>query len=370
MIDLNKITLGIAAGAVANMLAGGIGARLAMRAVVLLIGGKPSLTAEGTLGILLLAAILGAVLGLMVAYLHGWAGARWRLADWALGGLLAVLVAWLFFANREGEFALLPAWQVALLFAPLALLSTLATGRLYQWLQRVTASAPQRRAPALWLGAYGIAFIPAFIGMMSLAGVTLRLPRVAWHVPFMGGAAANFAAVYAPMQMLGLLFALSYLLLTWLIFWLANRRALQAAAIGCLLLAAGLFHVNGPLEGVLGRGLAATALEILLALIGAGILAVVYWQLFAGAGGSVRRAPLAFSLLAIAGTVAALVGLMVTQPQWSVLRQPLLVTLFSVTLYLLPWLLLPLGLLLSMRARPGQAASSPVYQPGALADLS
>jgi hypothetical protein len=368
MINLDKITLGAAVGAVTNLVIGGIGARLAMRAVVLLIGGQPAITLEGTLGILLLAALLGVALGLLVAYLHGWAGAHWRRADWLLGALLAALVAALFFTNREGEAALLPAWQGALLFAPLALLSTLATGQVYALLERRQTGRPPRQAPAVWLGAYSVAFFLAFVGMMSLAGGTLRLPRVAWHVPLMGGSAANFAAIYAPMQMLGLLFALGYLLLTWLLFWQADGRNLRAAAIGCLLLAAGLFHVNGPLEGLLGRGLAANLLEGSLALLGAAILVVVYWRLFTGSPDSVRRTPLVISLLIVAGALTGLAVLMSVQPQWGILHQPLPVTLFSVTLYLLPWLLLPLGLLLSRRGEPRRQASSSAYATGALAD--
>lgn len=370
MIDLNKITLGAAAGALTNLVIGGIGARLAMRAVALLSGGEPSASWEGTLGILLLGGMLGVVLGAAVACLHGVARERWRAADAALGGLLAFLAAALLFSIRDGEAALLPAWQAVLLFAPLALLSTLATGRVYRRLEQAQSGRTPRPTPAFFLVAYAAAFLSAFMGMMSLAGGSLRLPRVVWHMAQLFGTGADFAAAYAPMQMLGLGFALAYLLLAWLLFWLADRRDLQAAAIGCLLLAAGLFHVSGPIEAVAGRGPAADVGEALLALIGATILAVVYWRLLWGFSPGVRRAPLVISLLLVAGAMGGIAMVMTLQPAWRVLNQPPLVTLFSVALYLLPWLALPLGLLLSMRREPMPVASAPPAPAAALAEPS
>lgn len=369
MIDLNKIMLGAAAGAASNAIIGGIGARIAMRIVVLLLGGQPGISLDGTLGILLLAAMLGTVLGVVTAYLHGWAGRRWRRADWALGGLLMLLITALFFANREGELALLTPWQGALLFAPLALLSTLASGWAYERLRRTRLAATERRAPAAWLVSYTIASLLALTGMISLAGSALRLPRVAWHVAAMANAGANLTGTYALQQMLGLLFVLTYLLLTSLLFWLANSQPLRAAAIGCLLVAAGLFHSAGPREELWGRGLAANMIEGGVALIGAAILAMVYWRLFTGSPGNVRRRPPAISLLLLAGLLAGLVVQINAQPHWGVLRQPPQVTLFSVTLYLLPWLLLPLGLLLSMHSAPRSASNSSALESGSLATV-
>jgi hypothetical protein len=336
--------------------------------VVLLIRGQPAVTLEGVTGIQVIAAILGVILGVIVALTHGWAGNRWRQADWLLGGLLTLLVAGMFLTIRDGEAALLPAWQGLLLFAPLALLSTLATGFVYERLRRRRVGKMEQQAPLAWFGAYGATFLLAFVGMMSLAGGSLRLPRVAWHLAIMTSANADFAGAYAPMQMLGFVFAICYLLLTWLLFWLANSGELRAAAIGCLLISAGLFHVTGPIEGVVGSGPVAFVLEVLLAVVGAALLAVVYWRLLTRSRAFERRAPLAISLLILGGALAVLSMLMVVQPEWSVVRQPLLVTLFSVTLYLLPWLALPLGLLLSMRPAPGRQSSAVAYQASVPAD--
>ena len=128
-------------------------------------------------GILVLAAILGTVLGAAAALLHGWVGSRWRQADWLLGGLLTLLVAGLFLTIRDGEAALLPSWQGMLLFAPLALVSTLATGYVFEDCGAAAAPKVKRQAPGVWLAVYGVAFVLAFVSMMSLAGGPLRLPR-------------------------------------------------------------------------------------------------------------------------------------------------------------------------------------------------
>lgn len=368
MVNLDRITLGAVAGAVTNMVVGGLGARLAMRVVVLLLGGQPAATFEGTAGILVLAAILGAVLGASVALVHGWVGSRWRGADWLLGGLLILLVGGLFLTIRDGEAALLPSWQGLLLFAPLALVSTVATGRVFEELWRSRAPKVERQAPGVWLAVYGVAFVLAFVGLMSLAGGPLRLPRIAWHMAAQVSAGADLAGSYAPMQMLGFVFALVYLLLTWLLFWLAEGPDLRAAAIGLLLLAGGSFHVIGPIERVLGRGPLADTLEIFLAAVGVALLAVVYWRLLTRSGTGVRRVPPAVSLLVAAGAYVTLGVVLSVQPEWRVLRQPILVTLFSVTLYLLPSLTLPLGLLWSRQRTSDHAWSAEGYQAGVPAD--
>jgi hypothetical protein len=184
----------------------------------------------------------------------------------------------------------------------------------------------------------------------------------------MANAGANMAGAYAPMQMLGFVFALVYLLLTWVLFWLAEGPDLRAAAIGLLLLAAGAFHVIGPVESILGRGRPADTVEVLLAAVGMALLGVVYWRLFTRSPAGVRRAPLAISLLIVAGAYVALALLISVQPEWRVLRQPLLVTMFSVTLYLLPALALPLGLLWSRQRRPDHIRGAAGYQAGVPAD--
>ena len=72
-VDLNRIGAGLVTGAAAGALIGGIGARLAMRVVALLGEGVPSFSVGGTLGILLMGAVLGAIGGL------GFALVRWLL---------------------------------------------------------------------------------------------------------------------------------------------------------------------------------------------------------------------------------------------------------------------------------------------------
>lgn len=80
------------------------------------------------------------------------------------------------------------------------------------------------------------------------------------------------------------------------------------------------------------------------------------------------RAPLAISLLIVAGAYVTLALLITVQPEWRVLRQPLLVTLFSVTLYLLPSLALPLGLLWSRQRTADRSGPAASYQASMPAD--
>ena len=255
MVSLDRLTLGAAAGAATNMVVGGIGARLAMRVVVLLIGGQPAVTFEGTVGILVLAAILGTVLGAAVALVHGWAGSRWRRADWLLGGLLTLLVAGMFLTIRDGEAALLPAWPGAA-----ALCAAGAVEHAGDRLCLRTAVAQprpkvERQAPAVWLGDLWGCICVSIRGH-DVVGRRATAPAARLHGTWRSwpARARTWLAAYAPMQMLGFVFALVYLLLTWLLFWLAEGPDLRLAAIGLLLLAAGSFHVIGPLESVLGRG--------------------------------------------------------------------------------------------------------------------
>ena len=72
-VDLNRVGAGLVTGTAAGALIGGIGARLAMRVVALLGEGAPSFSIGGTLGILMMGAVLGAIGGL------GFALVRWLL---------------------------------------------------------------------------------------------------------------------------------------------------------------------------------------------------------------------------------------------------------------------------------------------------
>lgn len=151
VVDINRLGIGLAAGAVAGILIGGVGARVAMRVVALLGEGQPSFTLDGTLLILIMGAVLGTLGGL------GFALLRWALrlgkktsplrnlaAGAAYGGVLAVLVAVPFFRAPEGELSLAPPLVGAALFCWIPLAYGLALGAAAPWLERRLAA--DRRA--------------------------------------------------------------------------------------------------------------------------------------------------------------------------------------------------------------------------------
>lgn len=121
MIILKRLSFFMFTGALVGALIGGIWARIAMRVVALSISGQSSFSFEGTVGILLLGAIFGVPFGLLFGLIYG----RLPGASWLQGLLYGIPWMLLFsimaFTNRDGELALLPAWQVALLFTPLFL---------------------------------------------------------------------------------------------------------------------------------------------------------------------------------------------------------------------------------------------------------
>ena len=87
---LRKIGIGLLSGLIGGLV-WGIGARIAMRIVVLAAHGRPEFSIGGTLGILMMGAIFGLPLGLAVAgtrrFLPGW-----RLRSGLLYGLLMLLL--------------------------------------------------------------------------------------------------------------------------------------------------------------------------------------------------------------------------------------------------------------------------------------
>jgi hypothetical protein len=112
---LRPAAIGVLAGLVAGLVIGGAGGRLAMRLVVLATDRLPTQSGEGTLGILLVGAVLGTTLGLLYAALRRWLPRGWRAPGLIYGLLLltapgvAFFVEGLFHAEselREGPLAL------------------------------------------------------------------------------------------------------------------------------------------------------------------------------------------------------------------------------------------------------------------------
>lgn len=251
-IDLNRVGAGLAAGALAGAVIGGIGGRLAMRAVALLGEGQPSFSVEGTVLIMLLGAVLGAVGGLGFALLR-WAlrlgrseissPARRLGVGAAYGALLAALVALPFFLAPVGELSLAPPLVGAALFAWIPLVYGLALGVAVPWLEQRTAATP-RSIGLGWLAAFGLALLLALAGMASLLGAFTPFPPDATELHYSVG--LSFAAAQTLHRWLLLAFMLGYCGPTTLVFWRGSGNGLARLAALTLLLCAASFFGRTP----------------------------------------------------------------------------------------------------------------------------
>lgn len=421
IVDINRLGAALATGAILGAAIGGAGARIAMRVVALLGDGQPSFTVGGTLGIVIMGGVLGALGGLGFALLRallrmGWGEETSSLprsitAGAVYGGALAVLATLPFFLIREGELALASPLVGAALFAWIPLAWGLALGAALPGVERKLAVQP--RAVGLgWLAVFGLALVLALAAMAPLLGEFTPFPPAMTRLHYDLG--VSFAAAQALHRGLMLAFMLVYCVLATLLFWRGSDSAVaRLAAVTLLLFAAGFFGrqpaltsgMNSlPVVRLLPDLLQAAGLSLLLilmfvfpdgrfALRWTRPLAVIWcgWTLLwfvdplpgtaldAGAWPEplvvgVTLAGLASGLLALAerlrrsnaemrrairpvllGFAAALLScallwLVSTQAPGLRLRvRPWPHGLLAFGPYLLPWLLLPLSLVISMR---------------------
>ncbi|HSN74328.1 MAG TPA: hypothetical protein VL334_04425 [Anaerolineae bacterium] len=255
-VDINRVGAGLVVGAIAGMIIGGIGARVAMRVVALLGEGQPSFSVAGTLPILIMGAVLGAVGGL------GFVLLRWALrmaageetsplrslaAGAVYGGVLAALVALPFFLAPAGELSLAPPLVGAALFSWIPLAYGLALGITLPWLERRTVAAP-RDVGLGWLSVYSLALVLALAGMAPLLGEFVPFPPAATQLHYDLG--LSFAAAQTLHRWLALAFVLIYCGLTTLLFWRGSHHMVaRLAAVTLLLCAAGFFGRQPALAG-------------------------------------------------------------------------------------------------------------------------
>jgi hypothetical protein len=258
---------------------GGIGARLAMRAVVLLEGGQPALTAGGTLGILVLGAVLGALGGLGFAAVRRVlrlsthppaAPLRSLLAGLGYGAALAVLAVLPFFTAPTGEFGLAPPLVGATLFAWIPLAYGLALGGAVPWLERRLATA-ERSVGAGWLAAFGLAMALALAGMTPLLGMGASFPPLMTDLHRALG--LGFQSAQLIHRGIMLLFIVFYCALAGWIFWRGSQeRAGRLTAVALLVFAAGFFGRKPALAGSMQ---ATPLVDVLPALLQAGGLSLM-----------------------------------------------------------------------------------------------
>ena len=255
-VDLNRIGAGLVTGAAAGALIGGIGARLAMRVVALLGEGAPSFSIGGTLGILLMGAVLGAIGGL------GFALVRWILrlrtssessslrdvlAGAGYGAILSVLTVLPFFLSPTGELSLASPLVGAALFGWIPLAYGLALGIATPRLERRMAVADHRVGLG-WLLVFGMALVLALAGMTPLLGELVSFPKAATELHYAFGFGFQAAHILHRWIVLGVI--LVYCGLTSLVFWRGSQNGTARLAVVTLLLfAAGFFGREPALAG-------------------------------------------------------------------------------------------------------------------------
>jgi hypothetical protein len=156
------VAIGLLAGGVAGFLAGGLGSRLAMRAVTLLAGEEHrgrlteaqarvgEITAEGTLFLLVAGTFLGLGGGLLYVAVRRWLPGRPWQKGLAFGVWLLAVLGWLIVDGDNVDFRLFVPSAVSVgLFAALYLLFGLIVAPLVEWLDRSGGRRPTNRLLAL-----------------------------------------------------------------------------------------------------------------------------------------------------------------------------------------------------------------------------
>jgi hypothetical protein len=123
-----SLVLGLVVGMAGGLVAG-VAARVAMRLVAVLAGQQPGFSIGGTLFIIGLGAILGALPGIIFSFLQPFVPGPIRLKAVLFGLLLSVMIILpILLIEPQGELALLPKGVIAALFAPIPLIYGLVLG--------------------------------------------------------------------------------------------------------------------------------------------------------------------------------------------------------------------------------------------------
>lgn len=131
---LGCVLLGIVSGAAGGVVMGII-SRFSMRAVALLAGQEPGFSVDGTLFIIGIGAVFGALLGLVYAFILPFMPGSISQKGLILGGVVSLLITLVVLVvQAEGELALVSKGALIALFAPLPLLYGLVLGRVATWL--------------------------------------------------------------------------------------------------------------------------------------------------------------------------------------------------------------------------------------------
>ena len=126
---LGSTLVGIVSG-IAGGLVMGVAARISMRAVALLADMPPSFSFDGTLTIIGLGALFGALAGVVYGFVLPFLPGSIRQKGLVFGGILSLLITFIIlFVQTEGELALVSKWVLFTLFASPPLVYGFVLGR-------------------------------------------------------------------------------------------------------------------------------------------------------------------------------------------------------------------------------------------------
>lgn len=335
-VNLKRPAAGLVSGGLWGLLILGGGSRVAMRLVALIMGIPPSATATGTLGLLMMGAFVGGVIGLLYALITRWLPWHWRTNGALFGILLAAVALQPFVGTPTGEAALAPPWIGALLFVALP---AIFCPMLAYTLHRLEAKIDATPQPVglLWLLVF-LALLAFAFGHLAALSDNIRIPQLVSTI--VGGAGIAFHAMREFLVLWGVLVSLCFCALHLLLFWLAVDQPLVKLGSMAQLLLAGLFIRSVPLFPWLAQDKAGSGVEWIiwgmLALSMVGVLLCSWRQ----PAQLVMRVTLGmFGLPFLLLWLAILVTPAMQLRGWTGLQAAV-----AVAPYLTIWLLLPVGL--------------------------
>lgn len=211
-LDINLSLWGAYLGAgLAAGFAGGIVARVAMRLVVLIEGGTPNFTLNGTLGILFLFAMPGILVGaICLALVYATAARPRALFLWMAVALLLLLIGPLYLVATD-DLPNASAGRIALLMlvfvpVPLVMAGVAVYGGHDLW--RRAAAAP-KRLPLPWAAATAVMAGAAFGSALGALSGAQRHPRLVNTL--LGTAGADFTFMADRLRSIGLLIFFAYM---------------------------------------------------------------------------------------------------------------------------------------------------------------
>lgn len=247
-IDLNRFTVWSLCGVIGGTAAGAV-SRLSMRLIALEAGMQPGFSVGGTLGILIIGAIMGIPFAFLYAAIRRFIPLPERYRGLAYGLMLSALfiaVPFIFFA--EGELSLVDPLLGILFFLPVPLTFGLLLTIIYPKLdERSKGIAQTKQVHLLWLVLLGLAFV---FSLISMGRLIFRYPLFPQTITqfYTGVGIPSTTAAQLHNWFTGV-FMLVYVGLALFIFWRGAHLWMAKYAALTFLVLAGSFFTRGIFPG-------------------------------------------------------------------------------------------------------------------------